>query len=357
MHITFICPFDLDRLSGTPTRSRTTMRAATDCGEVAVITQRMSTPIDGVTLRALGMCGLLTFTRLALNELRQSSPEVVHGITTASVPAMLFYKLFKRSRVKIIFEMHGWSWFELKGSRRPLLRMAFYLLDVIGLTLADTVIVMSYTQKAFVSRFPVTQNKIKVVWGPVDSIPPLVASPEAPPLVVGYLGNSSWWQGLDYLIKAALMFSETSGIEFHLAGFEAHDEENFPRRKNIHYFGQLPEDEVIPFLQGCHVFVSPRVVAPVSNLQFPHKLSKYLSIGRPVIVSISNDQARIVQDAECGIVIDTLNQEHIANAIRTLAEQSLEERDLYGERAYRFAKEHFSPEYLAATLRKLYMLE
>ncbi len=357
MRITFICPFDLDRISGTPIRSRTIMRAATHCGEVRVITQRMSTPIENVTVRDLGICGLYTFTRLSLEELKKSSPWVVHGITTASVPAMLLYKLLKRSRVKILFEMHGWSRFELMGARRPVLRAIFYILDMVGLNISNTVIVMSHTQKEFLSWRALNPKKMKVLWGPVDSIPPLVSAPETPPLVVGYLGNSSSWQGLSYVLDAATLLKNDPSFIFRFAGFDPSNLENIPHSSSIHYHGILKGNETLLFWQGCTVLISPRVPGSVSNLQFPHKLSGYLSAGRPVIVSSANDQARIIKEAQCGLIVDPLNAESLVRALKDFARLSQEERQKMGERASRFAHKNFSFEILITTLKELYMIE
>ena len=357
MKVSFICPFSLDRPTGTPSRARTTIRSASGFTETSVVTLLMSSVPEGITVKSVGICGLIPFTRRALRELQVIHPDILHGITTASIPTLFLYKWLVHPRAKIIFEMHGWAWFEMRGTGRFFLRMTFLLLDLLGLQVADVIIVMSHTQKAFVSRWTFNSGRILVLWGPVDSLPSFIpASPEGP-LVVGYLGNSSWWQGLHYLLNATILLKDDPSFEFWFAGFEASDLESIPRIPSIHYKGILKDSEVLPFLRGCHVLVSPRVLEPVSNLQFPHKLSGYLSAGRPVVVSATNDQPRIIAEARCGFVIDPLNAESLVHALKKFSQLPREEQQKMGERSSLFAREHFSPEILTTTLKELYVIE
>ena len=344
MRVSFLCPFNLNRPTGTPSRARTTITAASLVGEVHIISNTKG-------------CTFFAFTRRALALLKDQKPDVIHGVTSVSVPAFLLYRYFFSPRVHLVFEMHGWAWAELAQEHKPFTRFALLLFDIVGLNCAHAVIVMSHTQKEFVSRWTFNSGRILVLWGPVDSLPPFISASHEGPLVVGYLGNSSWWQGLHYLLNAAVLLKDDSSFTFRLAGFNTSELENFPHIPSIQYQGILKESEVLPFWRGCNVLISPRLPGVVSNLQFPHKLSGYLSAGRPVIVSSTNDQAHIVREAQCGLVVDPLNAESLAQALKEFAQLSQEEQQKMGERASHFAHKHFSPEILVTTLKKLYVVK
>lgn len=353
MRVVFLCPFNLDRLTGTPIRARTIISAVSQNTDVSVISQQFSAPASVITYN-LGSCSLLMYTWRSLSSLKKIHPEVVHGITTASVPALLSYKYFCNWHVRLVFEMHGWAWFEMAELRGIFLRVIFLLCDLIGLNSADRIIVMSNTQKIFVSTKTLSPHRITVIWGPVDSIPqylPIVLRRE---VRVGYAGNALWWQGLQYIIGAAAILVEEKHITFHLAGFDSSDSSQFPQLSSIVYYGRLERDQVFSFLTSCDVLISPRVTGGVSDLQFPHKLSEYLSAGRPVITSSASDQPLIVCKNSCGLVVDPLNAETLAKAISSFSRLSLEERDAMGRRAHQFAERNLSLPVLAQKLMHIY---
>jgi len=355
MRITFICPFNLDRLTGTPIRTRTTISAASHVGQVYVVSQGYTAVADGVECSSVTLGGLLSFTKKSLSILKQFRPDVVHGVTTAAVPTLLLYRYLFNARVRIVYEMHGWAWFEMHALRRPFTRTIFLLLDRLGLLCADAVIVMSYTQKDFLLRYIASDQKITVIWGPVDTIPKYSAPrAESDVVTFGYLGNDAWWQGLPLLLEAAQRLSIHKNITFVVGGFDASDEASFPRLSNVHYLGKVPREEVFIVLQKCDVLLSPRIPGGVSDLQYPHKLSEYLSAARPVIASSTSDQPHIITTAKCGVIVEPLTIENLIHSIVELSAYSQQGRIAMGERSYAFACSYFSLTSLIHSLKSIY---
>ncbi|MFA7309956.1 MAG: glycosyltransferase, partial [Candidatus Paceibacterota bacterium] len=227
-------------------------------------------------------------------------------------------------------------------------------MDHFGLWFANAVIAVSKTEKAFLSRRTFGNKRIHVVWDPVDFNDAYLPARASSSVVVGYIGNSAWYQGLQHLIEAAKILSSDERVSFRLAGFDSNDEKMFPRLSHVSYIGRVERAGVIEFLQGCDALVSPRLPAKVSNLQFPHKLSEYLIVGRPVIVSSASDQPMVVRDGKCGIVAEPLSGESIANAIRTIADLPATEREAWGRRAYEYAHEHIHAKVFAKKLGDVY---
>jgi len=350
MKVTVICPFDLDRLTGTPIRTKTTVRSISTFAEVSVIATGGA--IQGVEVLRTGKCGLLTFAGRALFALRSERPSVVHGITTVSIVPMFLYKCMHPS-VRLVFEMHGWAWFEQKRSGAFVTRVSLFVLDLWGLLFSQKIITMSETQKRFLSRWTFGSSRVSVIWGPFE-FEAIHTEPKNEGIVVGYIGNSAWWQGLPQLVEAARELRLDGRVSFRLAGFIADDTEQFPLLPNVAYVGRVERADVLSFLRSCDVLVSSRLNEGVSDLQYPQKLSEYLGAGRPVIVSAANDQPLIVDRAQCGIVVDPMSAAGLAAAIQVFAGLSREERLSMGQRSLDFAREHFVFDSFASKLKALY---
>lgn len=300
-----------------------------------------------------GNANLFAFTRMAVAALRMSRPDVIHGITTASIIPMIVYRLCFNWRVRLVFEMHGWAWFEQAQSRRPFLRIALAILDYLGLWFTDAVIAVSKTERSFLARLTFGASRIHVVWDPVDFDDEYSPADSGGEIVVGYIGNSAWWQGLQHLTAAAAQLAGEN-IRFRLAGFDAADATRFPVLPNVEYIGRVERKDVVSFLRGCDILVSPRLPEKVSNLQFPHKLSEYLAVGRPVVVSSASDQPEVVREGKCGIVAEPLSGESVAQAIREIAALAPSEREQWGRRAYEYAHTHLHARVFGERLAKVY---
>ncbi len=355
MKISFVCPFYLDRLTGTPIRAKITINSASTDNQVAVIATSGVAFNDQVDLTVLGAGKLSHFTNQTLQVLKKQKPEVIHGFTTVAMIPALFYKYFFNLQTKVVFEMHGWTWYETAGQISWWRRLLLLLCDVLGYWLADAVIAMSLTQRDFLARKMGAKKRLAVIWGPVD----FPISYEEPisggELRVGYIGNNSWWQGLPELIKAAtLVVKNNPRIQFELAGFDHHNVNAFPERPSLHYRGKVQRVDVPTFIKSCHVMISPRVSGAVSDLQYPQKLSEYIAAGRPVIGSDVNDQAKILTEAKCGFLVKPLTPESLAQKILEFYSLKSEQRTILGQNATTFADGEFSPSAFGLKLKQIY---
>lgn len=352
MNIAFVCPMRLDRLTGTPIRAKTVVKAAANGASVRVVAVAGDArELSGVPVIETGSVGWWGFARAAARELRAVRPDIVHGITPLSVIPLLGAKL-ARPRVRTIYEIHGWAWYE--QAHAPFLtRLFLALLDYLGLWFADCVIAVSHTERRFLARRTLGARRVKVVWDPVDFLLPY-APREGSGTVVGYIGNAAWYQGLAHIIDAARLLQGDPGIRFRLAGFDASDEASFPRLANVEYVGRVERADVAAFLTSCDIHVSSRVPAPVSDLQFPHKLSEYLAAGRSVIVSTASDQPMVIDLAKCGYVADPLSGETIARGIRKFSSLSPEARRDQALGGIAFVRDHLHASVLDGTMRRIY---
>lgn len=353
MKITFVCPLNLDQLTGTPIRTHTVIDIASTFSPISVVASK-SNP-KSYPLFVSKNPHLLSFWNTTLKSLFKEKPDYIHGFTSLSVLPALIYKIIN-PRTTFIFEMHGWSWSEATNIAffKRFILTAF---DIIGLFFADKVIAMSFSQKNFLSSIVPWEKNILVLWGPVSFPFAYIPVEKKDKIVVGYLGNSSWWQGLSLLLEAAKLLVHDYRISFHIAGFDFSDNSQFPVLENVKYGGKIQRQEVLTSLQNCDVLVSPRLGGSVSDLQYPQKLSEYMSSGRAVIVSPVSDQPKIVNESGSGLVMEDVTAEDIKVSILKILEMPFEEREMMGYMSFKFAQNNFSREAFAQKLKSVYSKE
>ncbi len=352
--VAFVCPFDLDRLAGTPVRAKLDVQAAAGVADPFVVatggTFAAGRRIDGVWRSRANRGPRFRpwrFVRAAVPALAAHRPDVVHAVGPLGMLPALLHRL-RGGRARVVFEMHGITFDEARAARR-LVRLLLGLLDWVSLVAADGVVVMSHTQRALVARWPlVSSRKIAVLWGPEDTARfPLLDPPPAPPFRVGYLGKDNYWQGVETLLAAARRLPP--GVEVVVGGFDPTGRTG-AAPANVRFVGPVPRDRVPAFLGSCHVLVSPRVAGRVTEGQYPQKLSTYLAAGRPVVASDVNDQRRVVSAAGCGLVCLPGDPHALADAIARVVALPAAERLEMGRRARAFAERRLS---LAALEREL----
>jgi glycosyltransferase involved in cell wall biosynthesis len=234
-------------------------------------------------------------------------------------------------------------------------RTLMTFLDKIGTRLADKIVVMSYPMKEFlIKKYGATEEKITVLWGPVDvEKVPYHPLPLRNRLVVGYAGRDSFWQGVDIILSALDKLRGRKDIEFILVGLSS---EKYARWQddNVKFKGVIPREKVPEILSGCDVLLSTRIKDPTASLQYPHKLSGYLAVGRPVIVTDVGDQGKIVEEAQCGMVIEPDNPDALIGAILKFSKMDRRKLQEMGENSRRFAETELSIAKLRQKLFQFY---
>ncbi len=85
-------------------------------------------------------------------------------------------------------------------------------------------------------------------------------------------------------------------------------------------------------LPGTLATVQPRHCSPYNDLAVPIKVMEYLSYGRPVVATSCHEQARIIRDADAGLVVDD-SVDGLAAGLERLVAASGEEIDRWSANA------------------------
>ncbi len=126
-----------------------------------------------------------------------------------------------------------------------------------------------------------------------------------------------------------------------------------PGSQRVRFLGWLPWEEAWHHAQSATIGLVLFHPAPNHEKALPNKLFEYMAAGLPVIASNFPLWREIVESNKCGLTVDPLNPEEIAQAIEYLLEHP-ELRQEIGENGRRAVIEKYSWEREAEKLLALY---
>jgi glycosyltransferase involved in cell wall biosynthesis len=208
--------------------------------------------------------------------------------------------------------------------------------------------------------------------GPIEVLPnwadafyrPQLVEPDAPErkewpegFTIVFAGNLGSAQGLGIVLDAAEML-ERDGLRCSWVFIgEGNDRERLERESR-----QRGLDPVVRFLGWRQAEAMPRYLSLADVLlvslrrgpgfvsTIPSKLQSSLAMGRPILAAIEGEGARVVRDAEAGVVVEPENPAALAAGARALHEAGADAREAMGRRGRDYASRHFDRDTLVMRL-------
>ena len=183
--------------------------------------------------------------------------------------------------------------------------------------------------------------------------------------IVIYEGAVSRKRGLDKFLLALPKVRETVldvkflvvGKLFDTGDFEKWIDDYLKKQKlnaNFEMIGQKPHEEVVNYINISNVGIILFQPTHYNNLiGLPLKLFEYMACGKPVVASNFPEIAKVVKEADCGILVDPTDVDEIADAILYLLEHP-EEAKRMGENGRRAVEEKYSWDKMEEKLLELY---
>jgi glycosyltransferase involved in cell wall biosynthesis len=171
---------------------------------------------------------------------------------------------------------------------------------------------------------------------PVEELtPPEIESVvEAADYVVGFVGSMKERHLVKLLIDAVSQLSDSVNVALVLVGDgprRAALEERVAERgltNQVVFTGHLPIDQVPTYIAACDVMYGLSHVTKPSN---PIKIYEYLSCGKPVITT-NTDDLGFVNDKRLGVAIDQNTVDSVYNALQKLYNEGKDSREEMGRR-------------------------
>jgi glycosyltransferase involved in cell wall biosynthesis len=174
--------------------------------------------------------------------------------------------------------------------------------------------------------------------------------------VVAYSGLLGLKHGLESLVEAAELLAGVPDIVLLLQGDGPARGalEELVRRKglrNVVLAPARPIEDVPYVLARADVCVTNLLPDPYLHKIIPVKIFEYMAMGRPVVAALQGEGARVVQEAEAGLVVPPSDARAIADAILALYRDP-EGRARMGESGRRHVVERYSRAATSARLEE-----
>ncbi|MCS3702313.1 glycosyltransferase family 4 protein [Salinibacter ruber] len=186
-----------------------------------------------------------------------------------------------------------------------------------GLVVVTPAILERFSEKnsVLVQNFPVHREVVR------SELPPMSERPAN----VAYVGGIRAIRGIREMVEAVGLASEQSSVQMVLAGEFAYDQteaevRQMPGWQSVDYRGWVDRGELGRLFRQVRAGLVLYHPAPNHVSAQPNKLFEYMAAGLPVIASDFPLWREIVQDAECGLVVDPLDPEAIAKAIEWIVD-------------------------------------
>jgi glycosyltransferase involved in cell wall biosynthesis len=173
-----------------------------------------------------------------------------------------------------------------------------------------------------------------------------------------FLGSMTAIRGITETVKAVSLLPAELEPKLILAGEFApasyRDEiESLWDPDRVEFLGQIPAEELPSIYARSRATVVPYHPCPNHTDASPNKMFEGMAAGLPVIASDFPKWRPIIEQHGCGLLVDPLKPESIAEALRWIFEHP-DEAEAMGERGRAAAREHYTWESQAAKLLDLY---
>lgn len=212
---------------------------------------------------------------------------------------------------------------------------------------ADAVAVLSPGFKRNLTERSVAKESIEVIYNWSDEAS-IHACPRDEALArelgmagrfnVVFAGTMGVLQALDCVLEAAQSVAEVCpDIQFVFVGGGT-EAPRLARKsadlglRNVRFLPRVPRPEIGRILSLADGLLVHLKRNPLFEVTIPSKTQAYMSVGRPVLMGVRGDAARLVVDAGCGITFTPEDPGSLADAVMRLASMDADERRTMGQR-------------------------
>lgn len=166
--------------------------------------------------------------------------------------------------------------------------------------------------------------------------------------VVLFAGNLGLVQGLETVVRAAAELRSDSSVRIVLVGDgsdKARLEQTAAKMQvgaNLQFVDRQPFERMPAFLAAADALLVHLKNSALNEFVIPSKTFAYMAAARPILMAMSGAGAKLVEQADAGVIVAPEQPQQLAAAIRSLASQPIAAREAMGQRSRAYLLEHHS---------------
>jgi glycosyltransferase involved in cell wall biosynthesis len=166
--------------------------------------------------------------------------------------------------------------------------------------------------------------------------------------IILYIGGFGAHRGIDTAIKG-MKYINKNDIILLLVGRGGKDFENYLNKlikdnkleNKVEIVGWQPFEKVFSYQKLANICIVPHNTNEHTDNTIPHKLYQYMMVGKPIVVSSCPPLARVVRDANSGLIFEAGNDKDFADKILEIYNhKNLQEEFSQNGLTYTFEKNH-----------------
>ena len=270
-------------------------------------------------------------------------PDVVYAYSPPPTTAMGAVLLLAFRRVPFVLDVQD-MWPDTLDATGMVRHAALFHLIERWLRLvyrsAARVVVLSEGFKRILVERGVPAERIRVIPNWTDESMPAIL-PSSPPSDDGhfnivYAGNLGLAQDLGVVIEAARRLQKTAPqVRFLIAGDGVNAAElraavETEALENISFLGRLPMTQMPDLFARAQALLVHLRDEPIFRVTIPSKTQAYLRAGKPILMGVRGDAAKLVEQAGAGLAFEPGDATALENAVLQITPLSPERRNAMG---------------------------
>jgi len=229
---------------------------------------------------------------------------------------------------------------------------------------AAHIVLLSSGYRNALARDGVPEEKLSVIpnWTYQQEAVPAQPSPQRGTgnFEVMFAGTMGFGQALDTVLLAAKQLQDEAASVFFTFvgnGVEAERLERLAEEldlRNVTFLGRRPTSEMPALFQRADALLVHLKDNELFAMTIPSKTQAYLLAGRPILMGVRGEAARIIEEAGAGLSFVPQDPVSLSQAILMLGSMSPEERAAMGSAGQLYYREKLSLEVGAAKFVKLF---
>ena len=177
---------------------------------------------------------------------------------------------------------------------------------------------------------------------------------------VVFAGTMGTAQGLDTVVKAASYLADVPSLQFVFIGNGSCMDQTKELGeklgvKNLLFLGRQPQEKMSSFFAIADALLVHLRDSPIFSITIPSKTQAYLACGRPIIMAVKGDGARLIEENGCGVTVPPEEPQALAANIKKLMNMTPEQRKALGDSGRRLYSSRFTKSMLLDKMESVLM--